>query len=316
MGLKIISPGLLTTVQDLGRRGHMSTGFQVSGAMDRRSMLIANILADNHDNTPVLEMTALGISAEFTSFCYFVLTGADMQASLNDKPVKTYKVISADKGDVLSMRSALSGCRAYLSVCGGFAVDPVMGSCSTNLKCGFGGFCGRKLKAGDLLEFRHEREFIGVVQNRQISPAPVIGQKYISVRVIPGPQDDMFTAKGLSDFFGSAYSVSNKSDRMGIRLDGPKVEAVDQYDIISDGIAEGSVQIPKAGTPIIMMADRQTVGGYAKIATVISVDIPLLAQASPCSTVRFIKTDLSTAQKLAAREKRELSLLKYEMMRQ
>lgn len=313
MGLKITSPGLLTTVQDLGRFGLMAKGFSQSGAMDADAFLTANRLLSNNDSEGALEMTLMGISGEFTEDCVIAVTGADMGWLINDKELIRYKATEVKKGDKLKSSAARNGMRAYLAVAGGFDIPFVLGSYSTNLKCGIGGFHGRKLQSGDELPFRFERGQL-LAKYKGAAEIPKYDDEEINVRVVLGPQDDYFTEDGKKTFLSSPYTVTMESDRMGIRLDGEKVEASDGVDIISDGIALGSVQIPSSGKPIIMMADRQTTGGYAKIATVISTDIPKLAQAKPGAKLYFKAVSPAEAQKIYKKHKRELAWLEYRLL--
>ena len=291
MKMTILSPGPLTTVQDDGRYGYMNTGFSPGGAMDQKSMHLANLLVGNKMNEGVLEMTAAGICAAFSCDCVIALTGADMTAQLNGDSIPLNESVPVKKGDELKLGMAKDGLRTYLAVAGGFDLSPVMGSLSTNLKCKLGGFQGRKLQAGDELFLKKS---VSSFEKRQISIPPVSAGT-LDIHVMLGPQDDYFTDKGVADFFSTEYTVTAQSDRMGIRLDGKSVESRDGVDIISDGIVTGSVQIPAAGTPIIMMADRQTTGGYAKIATVIFSDLGLLAQAKPGTKIRFHRISANMA---------------------
>ena len=314
MGLKITSAGLLTTIQDTGRFGYMASGFSQSGAMDKDSCLIANKLVFNNDLEGVLEMTLNGVSGVFTEDCVIALTGADLRWTVNDAEVRRYKALEIKKGDVIKSAASRDGMRGYLAVAGGFDINPVMGSYSTNLKCGIGGFNGKKIKNGDILPFRHERNQLLPVY-KGLEDIPVFSKNTpVSIRVVLGPQEDFFSKKGIDTFLNSVYTVTTDSDRMGIRLEGEKIESVNGVDIISDGIALGSVQIPSSGKPIIMMADRQTVGGYAKIATVISADIPLLAQAMPNTQIIFEAVSLKDAQKIYKKHRNHLNLIDYRLM--
>ena len=302
MKIRIDFAGPLTTVQDGGRVGFMNVGFSAGGAMDGYSMRLANILVGNEEGEGVLEMTFMGICCEFDSDSVIAITGADMSPTVNGEPIPRNEAISVHAGDRLEMKAANSGMRGYLAVAGGFDLEKVMGSLSTNLKCKIGGFMGRKLMAGDELFLKRSVRLVG-------KRAAKIEEDYpekITIRVILGPQDDYFTEKGKKTFFSSEYRVSDKSDRMGIRLSGDGVENVNGVDIVSDAIAMGSVQIPASGEPIIMMADRQTTGGYAKIATVITADLPLLAQARPNTRVLF-KT-VGCRQAMKALKERENSI--------
>lgn len=310
MILKVITPGPLSTIQDGGRFGYMSTGFGSGGAMDLRSMRIANILVGNNENDGVIEMTMLGLSAEFTCPSVIALTGADMQPKLNGEEIPMYETVEVQAGDKLTMGAAKQGMRGYLAVAGGFDIDPVMGSQSTNLKVKLGGFQGRKLAAGDQIPLRREADLSQCGHNK-CAPENDYPQVAV-VRVMFGPQEDYFTQKGIDTFLSARYNVSGQSDRMGVRLEGEKIENKNGVDIISDGIAYGSVQIPASGTPIIMMADRQTTGGYAKIATVITADLHKIAQAKPGSFIRFRAVTEKEAVAALKEERSFLKQLQYE----
>ena len=306
MQINIIFPGPLTTVVDGGRRGYMNVGFSAGGAMDIYSMRLANVLVGNEMDEGALEMTFMGIEAEFDTDAVIAITGADMSAAVNGEPIPMNEAVSVRSGDRLSMKKAECGMRAYIAVAGGFDIPKVMGSYSTNLKCGIGGFEGRKLRAGDALPLRRGSRLL---YERKAKKASAVFDKAVKVGVILGPQDDYFTEKGIKDFLSRPYTVSDKSDRMGIRLSGEPVENKNGVDIISDAIAMGSVQIPASGEPIVMMADRQTTGGYAKIATVISAHLPLVAQAYPGTEVRFYTVTDRKAVKLIKKQKKALKRL-------
>ena len=310
--MTVISPGPLSTVQDAGRFGYMQSGFSPNGAMDAYSMQLANILVGNLPGEGVIEMTMLGMTVSFDGNAVVAATGADMTPTLNGEDVSMYEAIQVRKDDVLCFRPAQSGMRTYLAVSGGFDIPRVMGSLSTNLKCALGGFHGRKLQAGDVIGLRQAME-LPLLGRRQIQPENSYPPE-ITVRVVLGPQEDYFTDKGIQTFLGSRYTVSGQSDRMGVRLEGAKIENKNGVDIISDGIATGAVQIPASGTPIIMMADRQTTGGYAKIATVISADLKLMGQAKPGTQIRFVAVSEKEAVKLKKEEDNKLALLQYHML--
>ncbi len=319
MSMHILSSGMLTTVQDLGRRGYMASGFSQSGAMDVFSARLANILLDNSETDGVLEMTVTGVRAYFDEDNVIALTGAEFEPTVTCSdsgekikiPLNTAVFIK--KGDVLDCGTAKSGMRGYLAVAGGFDIAPVMGSMSTNLKCRIGGFEGRKLKSGDTLPLRMPQSKLYGMSARSEEIQRHTGT--LTVHVIPGPQDDYFSQIGKNIFYSELYTVTGDSDRMGIKLDGAPVESVSGVDIISDGIAAGSIQIPSSGKPIIMLADRQTTGGYAKIATVISADLPMLAQLRPGDSLRFEQTDLKYAKKRIEQENRLLKKLQYRILR-
>jgi biotin-dependent carboxylase-like uncharacterized protein len=289
---RVLQPGALTTVQDKGRFGFQKFGMGTSGVMDRAAYAAANWLVGNAENAAVLEMTLMGATLEFLSEGRVAITGANMTPLLNGEPVPKYQTFAVKSGDVLKLGVASNGCRAYLAFAGGIDVPVVMNSRSTNMKCALGGFEGRALKVGDELdrlpsEFNEARKLPEVEYPREFT-----------VRFVPGPQADMFSEACMTAFCTAEYAVSAQSDRMGARLDGEKLVAINGTDIVSDGIAFGSIQVSNSGQPIVLLADRQTTGGYAKIGTVISTDLPLLAQSMPGAKVHFAKVSVGEAQRI------------------
>ena len=299
MKITIEIPGILTTVQDEGRYGYMEYGVRTSGAMDQDSFHAANRIVGNDENAAELEMTLMGITAVFEGDGVIALAGADMNAQLDGMPVERYAAVRIRSGQRLSMGMARSGCRAYLAVSGGIAVPKVMGSCSTDVKCQLGGLEGRALQKGDVLETGSTGES---AKEEKLEKArwdcPRKYGHFVRVRVVEGPQADWFSEEARKKFFQETYHVSAESDRMGMRLDGAPVDSLHGMDIVSDGIAFGSIQITKSGMPIVMMADHQTTGGYAKIGTVCSFDLPKLAQLLPGDSVQFEKVSVEEAQEL------------------
>jgi biotin-dependent carboxylase-like uncharacterized protein len=285
----------------------MAFGFQASGAMDKKAYEVANILVGNAGGESAIEMTLIGLSGEFTSDAVIAVTGADVSPELNGVSIPRYRAVAVKKGDVLSCGFAQSGCRAYLAVHGGFFLKKVMDSYSTNVKCGIGGYLGRPLKKEDLLYFNTVSPKVAGLEKRGIEPPKI--ESCAVVRAVLGPQDDYFTEKGIRTFFSSEYKLTNESDRMGIKLDGAEIESKNGSDIISDGIPFGGIQIPASGKPIVMAADRQTVGGYAKIATVISSDMAKLAQLKAGDTVRFKEISVADAQDVYLKEMKEIDEL-------
>ena len=304
--IEIISAGMLSTVPDLGRFKVMKNGFTQSGVMDAYSTKIANKLCKNDINAPVIEMTMLGITAKFKGEHIFAISGGIFDVSLNNKPVRTNKAYIAKDGDVLSIKGAKQGLRCYLAVAGGFDVPLFMGSASTNLKINVGGFNGRKLKAGDILKIG-KAEKIKNIEKREL-PENTYNNP-VRVRVVLGPQDDMFSENDLMLFSKQQYTVTSDLDRMGIRLWGIALRGKEKLEIISDAITFGSIQITNSGMPIILMADHQTTGGYAKIATVISADLPKLAQVKPNDKISFEIIDIDTAEKIAIKQKKFIDKL-------
>lgn len=304
--IEIISAGMLSTVQDLGRFKVMKNGFTQSGVMDAYSTKIANKLCKNDVNAPVIEMTMLGITAKFKGEHIFAISGGIFDISLNDNPIRTNKAYVAKDGDVLSIKGAKQGLRCYLAVAGGFDVPLFMGSASTNLKINVGGFNGRKLKAGDILKIG-KADKIKNIEKRELPENTY--NNTVRVRVVLGPQDDMFSENDLMLFSKQQYTVTSDLDRMGIRLWGIALRGKEKLEIISDAITFGSIQITNSGMPIILMADHQTTGGYAKIATVISADLPKLAQVKPNDKISFEIIDIDTAEKAAIKQKKFIDKL-------
>lgn len=299
MNVIVQTPGLLTTVQDRGRFGYIARGIGVSGAMDLDAYEAANWLVGNRHHEAVLEATMLGPTLLFEKDCICAVTGGDMQTKIGNKPVTPYRPFWVQAGQTLCMGLAQSGCRGYLAVQGGIQVPEVLGSRSTNLKCQMGGFQGRALARGDVLSVPDETHPNCMDRARR---ATAYSQE-ITVRVIPGPQAEAFTEQGLRTLCTGSYTLSDQSDRMGLRLDGEKIETRNGSDIVSDGIALGAIQVTSAGQPIILMADRQTTGGYAKIATVCTVDLPKLAQLRPGGSIRFQWITVKEAQRLLRRKR-------------
>ncbi|MBQ8026223.1 MAG: biotin-dependent carboxyltransferase family protein [Oscillospiraceae bacterium] len=309
MGIRVLKPGMLTTVQDLGRVGYQSQGFSVAGVMDVRSFKIANLLVDNPENEPVLEFTLIGPTLEFTSDTIIAITGGNFNPTINGEPAPMYTAIYMHRGDVLKFGSAITGSRGYISFSSYLKVPTVMGSRCTNMKSSLGGFKGRKLQTDDFILFRIKRRYLPYFLSRTLKPDDM-DQQQVTLRVVMGPQDSAFTREGIQTFLSSTYTVTNEFDRMGCRLDGPYIASKNGSDIISDGICFGSVQVPSHGKPIVLLADRQTTGGYAKIATVASVDIPKLVQRKTDDKIRFRAITVYEAQKLLLEETAEFDRMR------
>jgi biotin-dependent carboxylase-like uncharacterized protein len=292
----VMAPGPFTTVQDRGRFGFQKMGVPVSGALDADAYHAANLLVGNPAGAAVLEATILGPHLAVMREADIALAGADMEAKLNFKPVPPWRSIRVGPGDFLSFQALKRGCRGYLAVTGGIEVPEVMGSRSTYVGGGLGGFSGRPLKKGDILRCGAGR----LLDRPRAMPEEWIPENTgdIVLRAVPGPQEDFFS-EGLEALFSSPFMVTAKADRMGYRLQGPPVVQAEgaPKSIISEPTVPGGIQIPADNQPIILLVE-QTVGGYTKIATVISTDLPRLAQATPGDTVRFERVDLETAHTL------------------
>lgn len=289
-GIKILVAGLLTTVQDKGTNGFQKYGISQSGAMDEISFVLANAICGNPENTACLETTLSGPTIRFVTECDFAITGATFaNASLNGIPVEMNKKIHAETGAVLDCGFASNGLRSYIAFTGGILVPEVFGSRSTNLKSKIGGFYGRKLEAGDELALgfarRHSmRENAFPVKN--INPFFARKDGILVLDCIKSSQFDFFSEESVKIFTSTVYTITPESDRMGIRFQGQNIMC-GKTDIISDAIPFGAVQITSAGLPLVMAADRQTTGGYAKIACVKKESMCALAQAAPGTKVQF-----------------------------
>ena len=305
-------PGLLTTVQDGGRRGYERFGVSPSGPMDRLSFQIANILVGNPRDESALEATIAGPTLVFDGDGVIALTGADMGAALNGTPCPTCQAVAVHAGDRLTMGTASRGCRSYIAFAGGLNVPVVMGSRSTALQNRLGGHEGRKLAAGDVLSTRPAL-LPQHPEQRRTAVRPVGGDA--TVRVILGPQEELFTREGLDTFLTGSYTVGNDSNRMGCRLTGPVIRHREDGNILSDGMVAGAIQVPTSGQPIIMMAERQTVGGYTKIAAVISADLPLVGQCRPGDTLRFRAVSVEEAHHAWRQQNRMLEELEADLSR-
>lgn len=308
--IRIISPGFLTSIQDGGRKGCQSQGYRECGAADIYSLAAANAMVGNDDlQAAVLEITLSGGVMEFTEPVIFAVTGGDFPLTLDGERVPAHGPVYAGEGSRLTIGSAANGLRGCLAVYGGIDVPILLGSRSTDLTCKLGGYKGRTLKKGDEIpvgsyavkgiwdmEKRRsaliERNLLKVEADRTgLIPSGLgrffQGERIRVLRAVKGPQEEYFTDGAHRTFERSVYTITPQSDRMGCRLSGPVLETVNGCDVISDGIVSGSVQVSSDGQPIIMQADHQTTGGYAKIATVISADLPALAQLRPGDRVGF-----------------------------
>ena len=293
---EVVAPGPLTTVQDRGRFGYGRYGVAPSGALDPFSLRVANLLVGNSENEACLEITLSGLRLKALTEVAIAVTGADLQAHSNDKPLDMWTSHILERGNILSFRGVKSGCRSYLAIGGGISLPKVMGSKSTNLSSKFGGLDGRPLQKGDILSSTSPHLHLNT--ERKSFPQAWIPPhaKERHLRVILGPQDDQFTEKGKKTFLGSPYQVSPDSDRTGIRLAGPMIERRPEVSesIISEGVISGTIQVPGDGQPIIILVETVT-GGYRKIATVITADLPLLGQVKPGDTVTFKQVSLDDA---------------------
>lgn len=303
--IEVIKPGLMTTVQDLGRFGYQQVGMVVAGAMDAYALQVGNLLVGNDPNDAGLEMTVMGPVLRAQKDCVIAMTGGNIGPHLDGKPIEMWKSVEWKKGTVLDFRGAPRGARAYLAVAGGLDVPVVMGSRSTYLMANVGGWQGRALKSGDFIPIGKQKHPTRKLLRRRCSPDLIpFSPDEKMVRVVLGPHDDAFTEEAIQTFLSSTYEVTPQTNRMGIKLKGSPLKHRHSADILSCAAQFGSIQVPADGQPIVLMADRQITGGYTQIATAISVDLHHLAQALSGNTIRFQSVSIEEAQELAIQQTR------------
>ncbi|MBC3540893.1 biotin-dependent carboxyltransferase family protein [Rufibacter sediminis] len=323
MSIKVEKAGLFTTVQDLGRFGFQKQGMVVSGAMDAYALRLANLLVNNPQNTAALEITLAGPCLLFQEDCLIALAGADLSPSLNGISVPIHRVIYVQKGALLAFGAPALGCRAYLSVAGGFDVPLVMGSAATYARAGLGGWQGRALQKGDVLPMKslvseQVSAWSGKSKPEELFSVASWGiaadllSAYTdapTVRVLPGPEYDLFSENAQETFWQGEFKIATASDRMGFRLEGPPLELKEPVELLSSAVTFGTVQVTPNGNPIILLAEHQTTGGYPRIGQVISADLPVLAQVRPGQCVRFREVSLAEAHALYYQQERTLEHL-------
>ncbi len=309
--LTILRPGLLTTVQDLGRWGYQDRGVPVAGPMDVLAHRAANALVGNEGAAATLEVTLTGPEVSCSGPCVMATTGAAFALTVGDRPVPTQERFDVPAGARVAFGARVSGARAYLAVSGGIDVPPVLGSRATHVLAKMGGLEGRPLRAGDRLPLGTARARAAGPVRSDVGRARS-GDGPVSLRVLPGPQRDWFPPDALEALTRSPYTVETNSDRTGFRMLGSGLSHAGRS-LISEATPLGSLQVPPSGQPILLMADRQTAGGYPKIATVIAADLPAAGQLAPGDSVRFVVCTLREA--LAALIAQERSLLAIEAYR-
>lgn len=305
MSVTVIRPGLASTFQDCGRHGHQHLGVPVGGAMDQRTHQLANLIAGNERDMATLEITLLGPTLRFETPACIALAGADLSPAVNGEPAPMGRPLVMRAGDVLSFGPRRSGVRCYLAWHGGIALPHVLGSQSTYLRGGLGGFHGRALRKGDVLPLNAplrcdmlEALARDLGQTSIYLPSTLANNPRARLRIMRGPHTGLFTDEALRALFGKPYRIANESDRMGYRLQGPPLSVRESRQLLSEGASFGSIQVPADGQPIVLMADRQSIGGYPKIGHVATVDLPQLAQSMPGETVWFEEIGLAQAQQL------------------
>ncbi len=289
--LLAVEPGPYVTVQDTGRRGWRRFGVATAGAMDLISLTFANALAGNPPETAALEFAHVGGAWEITAeSCRIAVTGGDFKVTCDDVPLASWQSHVVRRGQRLMIGGAPDAVWGYLAVAGGFDVKQRLGSRATHLRSGLGGMDGRLLAAGDALPLLCTQAADGS-ERRVFAP----GRPRWPLRVVLGPQQDFFDQDVIESFLGATYRVTHRADRMGTWLEGPRIEHARGYNVLSDGLVPGCIQIPGAGQPVVLLMDCQTVGGYPKLATIITADLPRFVQTRPGGQVRFTAIDVDAA---------------------
>lgn len=325
MTLRIVQQGLLTTIQDMGRRGAQHLGVPVSGAMDPLALRVANLLVGNDEEAAGIEMTIIGAGITFEDDALVALGGADLQAMLDGVPVPAWHAAFASRGATLTFRGAATGCHTALAVAGGLDVPRVLGSRSTSPRASLGGLEGRPLRGGDMVPVCADRSdtsqrLMAALQRSADRGTPVArwgltanvrewyrpGQ---SIRVVEGSHTALLDDGSRERFYSQAFRVSTQSDRMGYRLTGVPLSLTRPLELLSEGVTTGTIQLPPGGDPIVLLADRQTIGGYPRIAHVASVDLPALAQRRPGEAVRFMPWTVEDAREAKRTREAELAHL-------
>lgn len=301
--IQVLRPGLLTTVQDLGRPGYQRDGVPASGALDTLALRVANRLVGNQDHAAALEATLQGPDLLFERDAVIAVTGGNLSPCAERAPLPMWTAVAIRGGTRVSFGARREGARAYLAVSGGLAVPKVLGSRSTHLRSRTGGLQGRALATGDMLLSGKASAASRGRAGKPLPPAlrPAYG-RCPTLRVIPGPQLDHFTPDALERLGSGPYVLTPQSDRMGYRLHGPALPHTAAADIVSDATPAGALQVPAARHPILLLADRQTTGGYPKIAVVITADLPLAGQLAPEDALRFVPVEIRAAHAILRRQ--------------
>lgn len=325
MSISILKAGLLTTIQDKGRYGYQKYGVVVSGAMDNFSMRLSNIIVGNHENEAVLEITLIGPEVKIKKGNLISITGADLSPTINGIKVPMGRPVYLNEDCILNFGTCVYGCRAYLSIAGGFDIPLVMESKSTYIRGAIGGKDGRALKKGDEVKIYKKNELskkiISKLLNIKSEKILIYPKWYIKeaifknsegneIRVLEDRQFKDVSGECIEEFFTSEFIVDSKSDRMGYRLNGPEIKFKHEIEMISEEVSFGTIQIPPDGKPIVLLADRATAGGYPKIAHVIYYDFQKLVQVKPSEKIRFKKITFEEAEELYLERERYLEDLK------
>lgn len=298
MSITILKPGMMSSLQDLGRWGFQQFGVPIGGAMDRVSASLANIICGNDENEAVIEMTLHGTSFMFNEAAYCAIVGGGCKAFVGDEELPFNRLLWIPAFSIIRTTASAEGCRSYLAVSGGFNVKKVLGSASTYTPSGIGGLEGRNLATGDMLSFKREQVLQASSTLKMLPSGIGISHWHtadlvettpgvVTLHAIKGPEFDLFNSSSQENIFRSEFTISSQSNRMEYRLEGKKYSLEQQTEMVSTAVTTGIVQVTHQGDPIILMADAQTIGGYPRIARICAADIPLLAQTRPGGNIRF-----------------------------
>ena len=323
MSVRIIRPGLLATIQDLGRHGFQQYGVVVGGAMDSLSIRLANVLVGNEEGEAAIEVTLMGTSLQFEEDTLISITGGNLNPVIDGSPVPLWRPVFVKKDAVLSFAGCKSGCRAYIAVAGGFSIPNVMNSKSTYIRGEIGGFKGRTLREDDVIPLAEENSFSlkvkKALQKKLKHNSFVAVDWYIPleryligkvVRVVKGTEFETFSESAQKQFFEQEFQITPQSDRMGYRLSGPSLQLEQPFELLSEAVANGTIQVPSDGNPIVLLADRQTTGGYPRIGQIAAADLPIIAQMKPGDRVRFKEISLDEAEQLYMEREKEIKQIR------
>ncbi|WP_407830505.1 5-oxoprolinase subunit C family protein [Verminephrobacter eiseniae] len=302
MMIEVLKPGALSSFQDLGRSGYQHQGIPVCGVMDERAHRLACMLVGNGAGEATLEVTLIGPALQFHCPAIIAVCGADLGATIGARALPLARPVAVAAGEQLCFGKRVSGLRAYLAVAGGYALQPVLGSTSTYLRGGFGGAQGRALQKGDWIALRQTQKTAVPAPKARLPlfPGDIQRPPGAPLRIVPGREWAAFAPRARQAMSTQTFRVSPRSDRMGYRLEGPALHLSQPLELASEAVSFGSIQVPPDGLPIVLMADRQTTGGYPRIANLATVDLPLLAQTMAGESLRFEWVTLGQAQRLAS----------------
>jgi antagonist of KipI len=302
MSITIIKPGIMSSIQDLGRWGFQQYGVPIGGAMDTVSASVANLICGNDEHEAVIEMTLHGTAILFNAPAYCALVGGGCKAFVEETELPFNRLLHIPANSLITTSSSDTGCRSYLAVAGGLEINKEMNSASTYVPSGIGGVGGRNLMTGDTLFFRSAQHYIQSATDKKLANQVGVSLWHVpdlipikevpaAIHVVPGPEFSYFNTDAQEAFFNTSFTISPQSNRMGYRLEGAQFQPKEKKEMVSTAVTAGIVQVTNEGTPVVLMADAQTTGGYPRIGRICSADIHLLAQTRPGQNIRFIETD-------------------------